>query len=288
MLDSLDTSIFAQFDVFVRLTTVDIVILTLCALGVAFLAYWLFGYAGPVSLAAAPLRRNRLPAYLPLVYITVWLICVAGAATIISRTSAESPRWVYEFYSFFAVAVIELALIVSFLYVARHGFSRRLKGFGLNVCTIGADLRAAVINFISALPLVLFGIWLVAYLGRQIVGPDFQMQRNEGLTVIVENPQVALRVLMLIFTIVVVPVFEEMLFRGMLQSVIRTVVAGPWSAVLITSAAFVLLHPWMHLPALFILSVCMGYAYERSGSLFRPIFIHAFFNAASVTAALLS
>jgi membrane protease YdiL (CAAX protease family) len=39
-----------------------------------------------------------------------------------------------------------------------------------------------------------------------------------------------------------------------------------------------------HRPALFVLGVCMGYAYERSGSLWRPIFIHAIFNATNVLA----
>jgi membrane protease YdiL (CAAX protease family) len=28
--------------------------------------------------------------------------------------------------------------------------------------------------------------------------------------------------------------------------------------------------------------MCLGYAYEKSGSLFRPIFIHAFFNAITI------
>jgi membrane protease YdiL (CAAX protease family) len=41
-----------------------------------------------------------------------------------------------------------------------------------------------------------------------------------------------------------------------------------------------------HWPALFVLGVCLGYSYEKSGSLFRPIFIHLFFNVSSVAIAL--
>jgi len=41
-----------------------------------------------------------------------------------------------------------------------------------------------------------------------------------------------------------------------------------------------------HWPALFVLSLSLGYAYEKSGSLFRPIFIHSLFNAATIAAVL--
>jgi len=41
-----------------------------------------------------------------------------------------------------------------------------------------------------------------------------------------------------------------------------------------------------HWPALLVLSMSMGYAYEKSGSLFRPIFIHSIFNATSIIATL--
>ena len=126
----------------------------------------------------------------------------------------------------------------------------------------------------------------MTYLGRLFVGPDFNMQANEGLTVVIGNSQPLLRVLMFVFLVLIAPVFEEMLFRGILQSVIRGLTPRPWEAIVITSVFFAISHPWTHLPALFVLSCCMGYAYEKSGSLLRPIFIHALFNAASITAAL--
>jgi membrane protease YdiL (CAAX protease family) len=288
MLDISETFIFAQADAILELAAFDIIMLTLCALGVVFLAYWLLGYAGPVNLAGCPVRRNRLPAYLPFAHIAGWITLAVLATTIIGQTSNKLPLWRQELFNFLAITVIELVLIVFILYFARQGFARRLKGFGLNVRTIGSDFLAAVVNFISVLPLVLTGIWLVTYLGRLIVGSDFQIQANEGLVVIVENSQLSLRVLMFVFVIIVVPIFEEILFRGMLQSVIRGFNSRPWQAILLTSVAFAMLHPLMHLPALFVLSCCMGYAYEKSGSLFRPIFIHGLFNAASVTAALIS
>jgi membrane protease YdiL (CAAX protease family) len=283
-----DIFILANVNVALELATIDIVILALSMLGVVFLGYWLLGYAGPVNLDGCPIRRNRLSFYLPFAHIGVWAILVALATTIIEQACNNLPSWQQEFFNFLVMTLVELVLLVFMFCFARQGFARRLKGFGFNVRTIGSDFLAAVVNFISVLPLVLMGIWLVIYLGHLIGGPDFKMPTNEGLTVILENPQVALRVLMFVFVIIVVPIFEEVLFRGMLQSVVRGFTSRPWQAILLTSGAFALMHPRMHLPALFALSCCMGYAYERSGSLFRPIFIHALFNGASVTAALFS
>jgi len=55
-----------------------------------------------------------------------------------------------------------------------------------------------------------------------------------------------------------------------------------WAAVLITSALFALVHPLWSAPAIFVLAICLGYAYERTGNLWTSIFIHATFNAIEV------
>jgi hypothetical protein len=54
-----------------------------------------------------------------------------------------------------------------------------------------------------------------------------------------------------------------------------------WVAILATSALFALVHPTWTWPAIFLLAVCLGYAYERTGNLWVPVVIHAAFNATS-------
>jgi membrane protease YdiL (CAAX protease family) len=265
---------------------VGIVVLALSALGAVFLLYWFCGFAGPIDLSRSPLRRNRFPVYLPFIYMAVWVVVVYDAMMIIDWAVAGLPVWRQEVFRFLTLSIIELVLIIFLICFGWQGFARRLKGFGLNPRTMATDLRAAVVNLISVLPLVLLGMWLMTYLGRLFVGPDFKMQANEGLTVVIGNSQPSLRVLMFVFLVLIAPIFEEMLFRGILQSVIRGLTPRPWAAIVITSVFFAVSHPLTHLPALFVLSCCMGYAYEKSGSLLRPIFIHILFNAANVTAAL--
>jgi len=126
------------------------------------------------------------------------------------------------------------------------------------------------------------------------------MKKHQELELILLHPQLELRVLIIITVIFVMPAFEELLFRGMFQTTVRsflevspfsdrlrTTAARSWLAIAISSGLFAAVHAYAgHWPALFALAVCMGYAYEKSGSLLRPIFIHSFFNATSIIATL--
>lgn len=67
---------------------------------------------------------------------------------------------------------------------------------------------------------------------------------------------------------------------------LRSLLGRPWLSVIISSALFASVHSNpQHWPALLVLALFMGYAYEKSGSLFRPVFIHSLFNAVSITSA---
>ena len=139
------------------------------------------------------------------------------------------------------------------------------------------------------------------------------MERHQELNLIVEYPQLPLRILIVVVAVLVAPVLEEMLFRGLVQTTIRSLLEQwhglpargrfhgqdghatftpstrlrIWLAIVISSVFFALMHANAgHWPALFVLGVCMGYAYEKSGSLLRSIFIHSLFNATTIIATL--
>jgi membrane protease YdiL (CAAX protease family) len=54
-----------------------------------------------------------------------------------------------------------------------------------------------------------------------------------------------------------------------------------WLAVIVTSMLFASVHTMWMAPLIFVLSLCLGYAYERTGNLWVPIVIHAIFNTVS-------
>lgn len=115
------------------------------------------------------------------------------------------------------------------------------------------------------------------------------------------------------------PLWEELLFRGHIQTLILRLVqylvalsrgqgpaavpvdlpaqpAGPlayegpntsqpawasWLAIVLTSLLFAAIHPTWSAPVIFLLAVCLGYAYDRTGNLWVPITMHAMFNTTS-------
>ncbi len=265
----------------------DVLIATVCVLCVVFLVVWFVVYAGPLALSGCPARGNRLPVYAPLLYLAAWQILAVGAMKAIEYVMEDSPPGDLSSANYIANMVINILMSGAILFVAWRFFARRLKGFGLDLRTVARDFAAAIVNFIAVLPLVWLAIVIVDFIGK-LVDPAFEIGVNEGLDALKQTPNPAMKVLMLTYLAVGVPVLEEFLFRGLIQSTARSYLNSPWLAILVTSLVFALLHPGSHWLAIFVLSIGMGYSYERSGSLFRPIFIHIFFNVTSVSAALLS
>ena len=118
-------------------------------------------------------------------------------------------------------------------------------------------------------------------------GQDFEMPQHQELQLISESTAIPLRILIVFLAVVVAPLLEEMLFRGLFQTMIRSYLEQPWLAIVITSGIFASVHQNVtHWPALFMLAMGLGYAYEKSGSLWRPIFMHALFNGVAIAATL--
>lgn len=89
--------------------------------------------------------------------------------------------------------------------------------------------------------------------------------------------------------ITVVPIVEEFLFRGLLQTWLTSLI-GIWKGVLLTAVIFSFFHfsPKQELQnielilSLFIFSCFLGYVYIRQGTLLASIGLHATFNLMSI------
>jgi len=90
-----------------------------------------------------------------------------------------------------------------------------------------------------------------------------------------------LRAYLGIFAIVLAPVAEEFIFRGMLYPKIKQL-GAPKTAFFGINAIFALIHVDMAtLVPLFVLGLILTWLYERTDNLLAPISVHAFFNAAN-------
>jgi len=75
------------------------------------------------------------------------------------------------------------------------------------------------------------------------------------------------------------PLCEEFIFRGLLQGGLRRSLPA-WQAIGIAAALFAVVHPPASMLPVFVLGLCAGFAYERSGALLAPMLVHAGYNAA--------
>jgi membrane protease YdiL (CAAX protease family) len=263
-------------------------VMLVCLAGVGLLIFWQIQAPLLSSLDRCPVRRNRLPLFFPFLQLFVWLIATLLLGEILKRILVSHPDNVIRFAQNLVLVTLEIAMSAFFVLTAQFAFVRGLKGFGLRFRTVGKDIVWAAVNLIATYPVILLLLWLTVQVGRLFVGPEFDLPKHQSLVELSENNPLWMKIFLVFSVLVIVPAFEELLFRGLLQSTFTAYLARPWAAIALTSVIFALMHPMTHFFGIFALSCCLGYAYEKSGSLLRPIFIHIFFNSASVLAAFLT
>ncbi len=197
-------------------------------------------------------------------------------------------------------------------------------GFSLRRLPHGTLLGATA--FAAIMPLLLGVSVLTEEMYNRI---GFQHPSEHELLKVMGEAAGSTKLALVFGAVVLAPLFEELLFRGYLQTILRRVFsrarsrrslalpplavlvppgsegidlalplpvaqssdlpaprpfiesAAAWTAILLTSAMFALVHPKWTWPPIFALSVCLGWLYERTGNLWAPITVHALFNAAS-------
>jgi len=82
--------------------------------------------------------------------------------------------------------------------------------------------------------------------------------------------------------VVLAPLVEEILFRGLLQRLVSRA-WGPWAGIVVSALVFGLVHgePWF-LFGLIAVGLVLGFLYEATGSLIACWAAHALHNAVSL------
>ena len=267
--------------------------------GLFLFGHWLLKTSlGRKALTDSMPRRNNMRPYLCLIPLFVWFGPIPLAIQITEVLVADLQDWQRACLNNLIYCVGAIVVIAVIIFLVRASFARRLKGFGLNVRSVHKDFFATFLNLLSVWPLMMAAMTLTMFIGKLFFGPQYEISQHEQLELITVYSRWQLRILVFVVAVVIAPVLEEMIFRGLIQTVIRSFFESRdsklktrsrvWLPIFISSGLFSMVHGNVpHWPALFLLGVCLGYAYEKSGSLFRPIFIHAFFNAITIIFVLL-
>jgi membrane protease YdiL (CAAX protease family) len=257
-------------------------------LGIGLLICWQARCPLASSLDRCPIRRNRLPMYFPFFQLFVWMLATVLLNVILKKILSGKPDSTIQVAQTAVFTAVEATLAAFFIITAKFAFVRGLKGFGLRLRTVGKDIFWAAVNLTAVYPVILLALWLTIQTGQWISGPEFGLEKHPTLEELVKASMMV-KCFIVFSTLIVVPVFEELLFRGLIQSTLTAHLGRPWQAIAITSLMFAALHPSVtHFAGLLVLSICLGYAYEKSGSLLRPMLIHVLFNTISITAVLIS
>ncbi len=252
--------------------------------GLVFFTIWLVrtNWAKKALLDSQP-RQNTMPAYLPFIPIFFWWAASLTAVAIKKQLLPDLPEPQNILIDKLIMCTFSLLTIIFIVVLSQRYFTQGLDGLGLKIKSIPADLAIAFVNLLTVWPLILITLNLTKFLGKLIIGPQFQLEAHQELEIIKNYPQLSIKISVFVLAIVIAPILEEMIFRGLFQTAIRSYIIRPWPSIIFSSLIFISIHnnP-KHWPALFVLALCLGYSYEKSGSILRPIFIHSIFNASAI------
>jgi membrane protease YdiL (CAAX protease family) len=167
-----------------------------------------------------------------------------------------------------------------------------LRGLGLSPQQIPQGLALGIIAYLILFPLLTLDNFIVSELYQSI---GHEPTVHETVKEIERTRDFNVQLIFALVAGLGAPIAEEFFFRGLLQTALIQrgwgfVIKLPpdrnhvppvyqrWVAIVICSVCFCLLHSIDHMPILFLLSVGLGYLYERTGNLWAPIVLHACFN----------
>jgi len=146
---------------------------------------------------------------------------------------------------------------------------------------IKEGLLKSISGWLMIMPLVL----LIGWLTNEIIGD--QGGSNPLLDLVLGSDEFIPLFLLLITTVVLAPVFEELVFRGILLPVLVSKV-GKISGVLLSALIFALAHLSVgELPPLFVLGIGLGLMRLSSGRLFPCALMHSLWNGVTFISLLL-
>lgn len=247
------------------------------------------------AFAAAPPRTTGLglgDLAAGLAMIIALGLALPGVATMvgINRLPADSPQRLAAYAMLGQLA--GLLPVVVYVLARAAGGTGGVAALGLTSHRPRRDLRLAAWGLLLAIVLVqgltAMIVFVIARFGHvpPPVGHDL-------LAALIETDSRPAAFIILVSALVLAPLFEEVIYRGLVQSALLAHfgTAARWPVILAAAALFGLIHAgaaaWHVLPGLFVLGILLGWLYERTGSLLAPVLVHMGFNVLNVAMAML-
>lgn len=277
------------------LDVLDYLLVAAGAIVLAATAYLHRLAGGGDPLYGSPIRANRLTP------LTVWCCLIAYPLGLLLGgwlgewwvPAVKGDEASEAFQSVAAFSVAQVVIVATCLAVAGGTFRTGLKGFGLSFLlpTCRSAWRWVVGGLLASFCCSGLAVLVVEWVVR-LLRPDFQPPEHGVFTTLQSSQTTwAMRLLTLVSAAVLAPVGEECLFRGIVQTAIKKIMAPRkrslyhrWVGIAAAATFFGMMHvnTPQFIPALIIFGLILGYLYERTGSLWVPISVHMLFNVKSL------
>ena len=170
------------------------------------------------------------------------------------------------------------AIVMAALFLKLHDIGWR-DALGLRAAQWKTHLLITVIVLLAVAP-VMVDLKIVSEILLEKMG--WPVEDQLAVKMIFNAKSLAMRVYLGIFAVVIAPVAEEFIFRGLIFSGLKKL-GWPKCAWLGSSLLFALIHGSapIFLP-LFVLALALTWLYERTEGLLAPMAAHSLFNAANL------
>ncbi|HVT79761.1 MAG TPA: CPBP family intramembrane glutamic endopeptidase, partial [Phycisphaerae bacterium] len=190
-----------------------------------------------------------------------------------------------------------LLTAVPMLIVIPRFFREGFAGWGLSWRQLAAGVGRGLTGFSVVYPIVFAVMFGVSLLYEKV---GHKVPEHPTMEAFGETQALWEKAFLLFVAVGVAPFMEELFFRGVVQTTLvqygwgalvpqfmpkgavpldaRPSAAHRWGAIAIASLGFAFMHQLEHVPIIFVLSLGLGYVYERTGILWASIALHAAFN----------
>jgi membrane protease YdiL (CAAX protease family) len=223
-----------------------------------------------------------------------WIILLLSAAfSALLFQQYQNEDWSLLQSRAIGMVVVYLVQGVVILILLRKLFAARRKHPTPNALVpmpVVSAIGIGLLGFLVAFPIAQGSGMLLAWLQEQLTDVVPDAVAHETLKALQEHPNDRWSLLIMLLVVVAAPVVEEFSYRGLVQQGFRRLGGNRIGAVALTSVLFVLMHlpvvPAASLPSavttLLVLSIILGWIYERTGRLIAPIILHGLFNATNL------
>ncbi len=200
------------------------------------------------------------------------LISISLVDIVFKKVNPEISQSLKIIFGYIGMSIPPLFIIYRQIKFTDKDFSYRKDYFQFNQKPLSESLKNGISGWLMIIPFVL----LTSLIMNNFIS-------NEGgsnplLEIVLNNNNFLALAFLFITTTIIAPLFEEVIFRGVLLPILARDL-GIYSGIILSAFVFALAHLSIgELPPLFVLGIGLGITRMLSGRLLSSVFMHSLWN----------